>query len=102
MNPFHLESIGSDCRLRLAPDVTIEHARELHAALVAALPEGTTLQIDAGEVTRLDAAIVQLLLAATRVASRTEIKSASAAWTQAFERFGFVPPVISTSRVASA
>lgn len=89
MNPFHLSSDDSGLRLVLSGDVTIEHARDLHAALVAALSGTTALAIDAREVSRLDAAILQLLLAAARVAARTEIVGASAAWTQTLQRLGF-------------
>ena len=89
MNPYRLQSNGSGQQLYLSGGVTIEHARDLHAALVVALSGATTLHIDAREVSRLDAAIVQVLLAAARIAAHTEIGAASAAWAQAFQRFGF-------------
>jgi ABC-type transporter Mla MlaB component len=89
MNPFHLESDKSGCRLRLSGAVTIEHVRDLHAALVAALSRECTLSIEAREVSRLDAAAVQVLIAAVRTASRTEIVEASVEWRRAFVRFGF-------------
>lgn len=97
MSPFHLESNGSDCSLHLCGDVTVEHARDLHSALVAALADGATLHIDAREVTRLDAAAVQLLMAAAHAAAHTEIVDLSGAWTQAFQRFGLANRVLSPS-----
>lgn len=91
MSPFHLQSNDAELRLVLSGDATIEHARALHAALVTALSADTTLHIDAGEVSRLDAAIMQLVLAAARTARRTEIGANSPAWSQALQRFGLEP-----------
>ena len=89
MNPIHLASHDSGLRLVLSGDVTIEHARDLQATLAAAISGATPLAIDARAVSRVDAAILQLLLAAARVAARTEIVGASTAWTEAFQRLGF-------------
>ena len=96
MHPFHLESNGSERTLRLSGEVTIEHARDLHAVLLAAVPAGSTLRIDARNVSRLDAAIVQVLLSAVRATTHTETAGASAAWTQAFQRFGISSPALSS------
>jgi len=91
MSAFHLDpnSSARERHLRLSGEVTIEHARDLHAALVTAVAKGITLHIDAGAVSRIDAAVLQVLLAADRAAARTEISAASAAWTHALQRFGF-------------
>lgn len=88
MSPFHLKSSGSDRLLCLRGDVTVEHARDLHAALVAELSADSTLHLDAREVSRLDAAVVQVLLAAARAVTHVEIVGASPAWSEAFRRFG--------------
>ena len=97
MSPFHLESNGSDRRLRLTGEITVEHARELHAALVAADCAGATLQLDARAVTRLDAAAVQVLLAVEHETARTETIAASDIWLQSFKRFGVDDPAFAPS-----
>ena len=89
MNMFHLESVGSVRHLRLSGDVTIEHAARLHAALVAAMAPGCVLAIDATAVARLDAAAVQVLIAAARAAASADVAGGSPAWTQALIRLGF-------------
>lgn len=88
MSPFLLESKDSALRLVLTGEVTVQYVHDLHDALVAALTFEATLNIDAREVSRLDAAVVQVLLAAACTAKNTEIVGASTAWTQALQRFG--------------
>jgi anti-anti-sigma regulatory factor len=102
MNAFQLDSNGSEFRIRLSGDVTIAEAQPLHSALVAAISADTTLAIDARDATRLDAAIVQLLLAAARAAARSHVEAGSPAWTHALARFGvaesdFLSPLIPRS-----
>jgi ABC-type transporter Mla MlaB component len=92
MSHFQIESEGPAVRLRLSDEVTIEHARELHAALQAALRPESELSVDAAAVTRLDAAAVQVLLAAARVARGVALTAGSRAWDDAFHRFAFVDP----------
>lgn len=95
MTPFAIESHGSGQLLRLGGEVTVDHVRDLQAALVAALVGSPTLRIDAQAVSRLDAAAVQVLLAAARAAAHTETVAGSAAWTHAWQRFGISDPAFS-------
>ncbi len=100
MSPFQLEPHGADLGLRLAGGVTIEHARELHAALVVALTPDSALLLDVGEVARIDAAVLQVLIAAARSARRVEIIAVSDGWTLALARFGFDASVFTESRIS--
>lgn len=100
MNAAQIECLDSQVILRLAGDVTIEHARELHTGLLAALAPGRTLQIDAAALTRIDAAILQVLVAAGGAAARTELTAGSTAWDAAVVRFAcspLVPPAAQSS-----
>lgn len=99
MNSFHLEAKGTDLLLRLSHEVTIENARELHAALVTALPHATTLRIDAREVTHIDVSILQLLLAASELL-RPVIEETSDAWLKALRRFGLANTALSASEIS--
>jgi anti-anti-sigma regulatory factor len=98
MNAFHLQANGTDLLLRLSQEVTIEHARELHAALVTALPHATALRIDAREVTHIDVSILQLLLAASEL-HRPVIEETSDAWLKALRRFGLANTALSASEI---
>jgi ABC-type transporter Mla MlaB component len=92
MKPFTLE-LASDCvRLALAGDVTIEHAAALHAELCAMLTADRRLELDASAATRIDAAILQLLVAATRLASAAQALQPSPAWSAACARLGLPSP----------
>jgi anti-anti-sigma regulatory factor len=91
MSAFQIEFQDPHVILRLSGDVTIEHARELHTGLVAALGAGRVLQIDATAATRIDAAILQILAAAAAAAARAELTAGSAAWDAALDRFAFNP-----------
>lgn len=90
MSSFQIETQEQDVTLRLHGDVTIEHARELHTALLGALEGGRALRIDASDVTRIDAAILQVLTAAGG-AGGAELTAGSAAWETALGRFAFNP-----------
>jgi len=86
MKPFEIEVSGNEIRLRLVGEVTVEHARVLRAALHVP-PEKSELAIDAAGVTRLDAAVLQVLLAATARATRVRVEARSDAWDEAFRRY---------------
>jgi anti-anti-sigma factor len=64
--------------LRIDGELTIYRAAELHREIVAALPraKGESLAIDLAEVTEIDGAGVQLLLAARKEAAAREISLA--------------------------
>ncbi len=94
---FAIESDGRQVRLRLAGDLTIEHARDLHAALAAAVHPDSVLQIDAAGATRFDLPVVQVLIAAMQAVASSAFAGPASAWTRACDRFGiadgsFPPP----------
>ncbi len=92
MNTFLIESEGPTLRLCLLGELTIEHARELHAALVSALQPGRTLAIDASAATRLDAAVLQVLVAAAGAARQAVLLADSPGWNDAFRRYALANP----------
>lgn len=92
MTAFEIEPAPDAVRLRLNFEVTIEHARDLHAALVAALLPGRALAVDLSALTRIDAAILQILLAAARLATSARLTASSATWTAALARHGVTDP----------
>lgn len=87
MNAFQLESNATIAHLRLEGDVTIEVARDLHKALVSTLPSSTLLQVHAGSAERVDAAILQLLVAA-KAGVRLDVVAVSPGWIRALQRLG--------------
>lgn len=91
MSAFQIEVQDPQVVLRLCGDVTIEHARDMHTGLVAALRPECRLQIDASAATRLDAAILQVLVAAGATVDRMELAAGSAAWEIALDRFALNP-----------
>ncbi len=90
--PFTLHSDGSILQLMLTGEVTIASARELADALSPALKPGTILAIDATQLVRLDAAILQILLAGAQVAADTTLLRGGDAWSAAFTRYGSPDP----------
>lgn len=59
----HRDASGALC-LTLAGDAAIQHAAELHRALVAALQRERTVRLDITRVEQLDLSCLQLLCAA--------------------------------------
>lgn len=94
MTAFEIEPTPDAVCVRLNFDVTIEHARDLHAALVAALLPGRALSVDASALTRIDAAILQVLLAAVRSAAGTRLTASSPVWSAALARHGVTDPFV--------
>ena len=92
MSNFAIEPATDATRLRLTGEITIEHARALHAALVEHVRPGTALVLDAGALTRLDAAVLQILLAAARSASTASLEVGSPALVTACQRFAVACP----------
>jgi anti-anti-sigma regulatory factor len=92
MTPFSLKSAGSSLRLTLSGEITIEHARALADELKGTLHPGHTLEVDAAQLTRLDAAGLQVLLAAAQTASDATLVAISPAWTDAFARYAIQDP----------
>jgi anti-anti-sigma regulatory factor len=92
MTPFSLQTNGSSVRLRLCGEVTIQNARELATALQSSLQPSQTLLVDAGELTRFDAAILQVLLACAQVAADTVLEKSSPAWSACFQRYASSDP----------
>ena len=94
MTAFEIEPTPDAVCLRLNYDVTIEHARDLHAALVAALLPGRALAVDASALTRIDAAILQVLLAAARSTTGARLTASSPVWSTALTRHGITDPFV--------
>jgi len=92
MSHFQIEAEGTTVRLCLHGEVTIEQARALQTALVAELRPGHTLAVDAAGATRLDAAALQVLVAAARAAKRALLAASSPAWEAAFRRYAIADP----------
>ena len=95
MNSYQIDTTGLDVKLRLSGEVTIEQARAFHNALKAAIRPGQRLTINAAAMTRLDAAALQVLLAAARSASTVYASASSPAWEEAFRRFALEDPITS-------
>lgn len=90
--PFTLQANGSTLRLALDGELTIAHAREFAEALKPALNPGIALAVDATRLMRLDAATLQLLLAAAQLADDTTLVGLSPAWSNAFSRYAAPDP----------
>ena len=89
---FAIDSTPDAVHLRLNGEVTIDQARALHTALTAALAPARPLIVDPEALTRLDAAVLQVLLAAARVAPRAQLTVPSPVWTAALHRHGLADP----------
>jgi ABC-type transporter Mla MlaB component len=96
MTPFVLNQVGSNLHLTLTGEITIEHARALADELKAVLSPGLTLEVDAAELTRLDASGLQVLLACAQLAADTVLSATSTAWTDAFTRYASPDPFRTT------
>lgn len=94
MTSFAIESSPAGVLLRLDGEVTIEQARALHTALSAALMPARPLVVEPAALAKLDAAVLQVLLAAARAATRAELASVSSAWTDTFRRHGLTDPFV--------
>ena len=92
MNPFTLSLDGSCLQLTLAGEITIEQSSALAGELKNILRPEHTLEIDAAQLTRLDAAGLQILLSAAQVAADTRLLASSPAWTSAFTRYASPDP----------
>lgn len=89
MSPLGLQPTPDSLQVQLPAMVTIQEARALHTALLAALQPAQHLVIEAAAVTRVDAAGLQVLLAAARQARGSALTAPSQAWTDACARLGF-------------
>jgi anti-anti-sigma regulatory factor len=92
MTPFTLHLAGSRLQLTLTGEITIEHARVLAEELKAALLSDLTLAVDAAQLTRLDAAGLQVLLSSAQLAADTVLTAPSPAWSAAFTRYASPDP----------
>ena len=92
MTPFSLQLSGSCLQLTLSGEVTIEHARSLADALRTQLLPEYALAIDASQLTRFDASILQILLACAQKAADTSLVAAAPAWSDTFSRYAAPDP----------
>jgi len=92
MTPFSLNLTGNNLQLILAGEITVEHVRALTEELKSMLASEYTLEIDASQMTRLDAAGLQILLSSAQFAADTTLSASSPAWTDAFVRYASPDP----------
>ncbi len=92
MTPFALNLTGNNLQLILAGEITIEHVRALTEELKSMLAPECTLEVDASQLTRLDAAGLQVLLSSALFAADTTLSASSPAWTDAFTRYASPDP----------
>ena len=92
MNPFQLQTDGGTVTLRLDGGITIEHARDLRSALAEVVGPDRALAVDAAGATHLDAASLQVLIAAATAAKPARLLAASPGWGDAFRRYGLANP----------
>lgn len=90
--PFTVQLDGSRLQVALSGELTIAQAREFAEALKPALRPEYLLAIDASQLTRLDAAILQILLAAAQLAADAILIGPSTAWNAAFARYASPDP----------
>lgn len=92
MTPFSLNLTGNNLQLILAGEITVEHVRTLTEELKSMLASEYTLEVDASQLARLDAAGLQVLLACAQFAADTTLNASSPAWTEAFTRYASPDP----------
>ena len=92
MHPFALNLTGSCLQLTLVGEITVEHAKELAGELKSSLQPEHTLEVDASQLSRLDAAGLQVLLASAQFAADTTLSASSPAWVDAFTRYASLDP----------
>ena len=92
MTPFALHLTGSNLLLTLHGEITIEHALTLAGELKSALRPEHTLEVDASQLTRLDAAGLQILLSSAQYVADTTLSASSPAWNEAFTRYASPDP----------
>ena len=92
MTSFALNLVSNSLQLTLEGEITIQNAREMAEALQATLRPEHTLEIDAAQLTRLDAAGLQVLLSCAQTASETTLATPCPVWTEAFTRYASPDP----------
>lgn len=61
--------------IKLSGSLTLEHCREIHAELLARLPQAATLTLDLGETDKSDLSFIQILAALLKESSTRTIFS---------------------------
>jgi len=92
MTPYALNLVGLNLNLTLTGEITIEHARSLAEELKSTLCSDHVLDVDASQLTRIDAAGLQVLLSSAQSAADTTLSASSSAWTDAFTRYASPDP----------
>lgn len=78
--------------VQLNGEVRVQDVAAFHAALLPALATGRPLVVDAAKLTLLDAAALQVLLAAARTAPQAGLVAPIDAWSASFRRHGLEDP----------
>jgi ABC-type transporter Mla MlaB component len=92
MTHYAFSLSGTTLKLTLSGEITIEQVRTLTDELRGTLRPEHTLEVDAAQLTRLDAAGLQVLLSAAQTASALSLAATSPAWTNAFSRYASPDP----------
>lgn len=95
MDKITLTGDPGDLRLILRGEITVEDAAQLKDAVIETIREGRPLAVCVAELTRLDAAALQVLVAGAREAKQAVVSGAVApAWSDAFTRYAIHDPFI--------
>lgn len=92
MTPFTLKFENGRLLLTLCGEVTIEHAQSLASALREQLTPDLVLAVDASQLARFDASILQILLSCAQKAADTRLEKSGEAWPAAFSRYASPDP----------
>ena len=88
-------------RVHLAGELTVEQAGAFHDELAAVLQPGRPLVLDATSLTRLDAAFLQVLVAAIGMAPQASLSAPAPALDAAFTRYGLPCPFTASTPAAA-
>jgi anti-anti-sigma regulatory factor len=92
MSSFHAAAQDHELRLRLEGELGIEQAAQLQTTLRPLLDTDLRLLVDATDLTRADVAVLQILTAAALASPSGAYVVPSAAWNEAFRRYGLADP----------
>jgi anti-anti-sigma regulatory factor len=86
--PFTIENTKRRRLVKLQQDIIVDHARELWDQFLAVPLGNREVVVDASAVTKIDVAMLQLVIAIGRFARKFTLRKPSAAFTAAITRLG--------------